>query len=166
MRRSPLKPDRPQTPTQQRFHPHFPPHSFQRPTHRRISAEKHRIVAYRFATNAFHLRLAFATEEIKPNAIAIRLNQLRQARSQFSILRRRQIALEHAKLHPLSVRLENLVNLGAAFVLGNIVTDHNKHRSIPLTSSPTADTFQSRPSSISPKIAPGFQTPLDKYNCA
>ena len=55
------------------------------------------------------------------------LDHFAEARSQLGILRLCEFALKHTVLHPLSVRLEDFVDLGATLILWDIVGNYNIH---------------------------------------
>lgn len=140
-----------------------------------------------YSPDAFYFTLAAGAEEEKSNIVLIRFDLFTQAHPQSLVLSRVQITLKHRKLHPLSIRLENIVNFRASFVLGNIVSNHNIHnpstkcstnspqprlrnRQLPLItregaaiSTPKADIGRFLPSNTSPSVVLEFQRIPDRY---
>lgn len=118
-----------------------------------------RFIPNGFAADALHFVLAAGTEKVEPNTVLLWFDQLAEARSQLGILRLRQVAFKHAVLHPLPVRFEDFMNLGAAFIFSNIVADNNIHCA---TSVPRVDICLFLSASISPGALPGSQMTLDR----
>jgi hypothetical protein len=107
----------------------FSEFQFQHPP-TRASCEKNCLVPHILTTDAFHLGVTTSAQKIKPNTILLWLNHLAQSCPQFRILVICDITLEHAILHPLTVRLQHLVNFRASLVFRNIVRNHHKHRNL------------------------------------
>jgi hypothetical protein len=122
--------------------------------------EKDRFVADGFPANTFYFNLTTRAEKVKANAVLIRLNQFTEPRSQLGILRLCQIAFKHAVLHPLSVRLEDLMELGATFVFRNVIANHYMHKAI---SALAVDICRFLPASTLPTVLPEAQTLPDRY---
>jgi hypothetical protein len=89
--------------------------------------QKDRIIPHSFSPNPFNLGLTTGTQEIETNAVLVRFDQLIEARSQLGILSLRQVAFKDTVLHPLSIRLENLMNLGAPLIFRNVIGNGDVH---------------------------------------
>jgi hypothetical protein len=119
----------PQSNTYQSIQPFFLKIHFQHlPT--RASSEKNCLIPHLLTTDSFHLGVTTSAEKIEPNTILLRLNHLAQSRPQFCILAICNITFKHTILHPLTIRLQHLVNFRASLILGNIVGNHHEHKRV------------------------------------